>query len=231
VPVSTGPSTAQRYVAELVGTYILVFFGSVSVTIASALGAGPAGLLIIALAHALALSLAVYTLGSVSGAHVNPAITIAQLIYRGIRGLDALGYIVFQLIGAALAGLTHRAILPTLGATTEYGLTKPSSLIGGDPALAAVIELVLTFFLGLNVELVVLQRVPRGSEGFVVGFTLGMAILVGGPLTGASLNPARTFGPALASLDFSAFWPYVVGPVIGAIIGTGVGYAVGKQRS
>jgi aquaporin-4 len=224
-------SAVQRYVAELVGTYILVFFGSTSVTMVSAINAGPMGLLIISLAHALALALAVYMFGGVSGAHVNPAITIAQLIYRGIRGLDALGYIVFQLVGAALAGLTQRALLPTLGAATEYGLTKPTSLIGGDLGLAAVIELVLTFFLGLGVELVVLQRVPSGSSGFVIGFTLGMAILVGGPLTGASLNPARTFGPAIASMDFSAFWPYVVGPVVGAILGTGVGYAVGKGRT
>jgi aquaporin-4 len=222
---------ARNYVAELVGTYILVFFGSTSVTIASAINAGPMGLLIVSLAHALALALVVYMFGGVSGAHVNPAITIAQLVYRGIRGLDALGYIVFQLVGAALAGLTHRAILPTLGAATEFGLTRPTSLIGGDPGLAAVIELILTFFLGLSVAMVVHQRVPSGSSGFVIGFTLGMAILVGGPLTGASLNPARTFGPAIASMNFSTFWPYVVGPVVGAILGTGVGYAVGKERT
>jgi aquaporin-4 len=188
------------------------------------------GLLIVSLAHALALALVVYMFGGVSGAHVNPAITIAQLIYREIRGLDALGYIVFQLVGAALAGLTQRALLPTLGAATEYGLTKPTPLIGGDLGLAAAIELILTFFLGLGVATVVLQRVPSGSSGFVIGFTLGMAILVGGPLTGASLNPARTFGPAIASMDFSAFWPYIVGPVVGAILGTGIGYAVGKGR-
>jgi len=125
-----GPETmaGRNYVAELVGTYILVFFGSTSVTIASAINAGPMGLLIVSLAHALALALVVYMFGGVSGAHVNPAITIAQLVYRGIRGLDALGYIVFQLVGAALAGLTHRAILPTVGAATEFGLTRPTSL-------------------------------------------------------------------------------------------------------
>ncbi|MFQ6010796.1 MAG: MIP/aquaporin family protein, partial [Nitrososphaerales archaeon] len=129
------------------------------------------------------------------------------------------GYVVVQLLGAGLAASVHRLFLPEAGAATMYGLTLPSAAIGESQMLTFAIEATLTFFLVFSIfGTVVSGKAPQGFHGIAIGFTLVTAILVGGPLTGASLNPARTFGPAIVAMNFTAHWAYWLGPIVGALL-------------
>ncbi|MCP8307439.1 MAG: aquaporin [archaeon] len=214
----------QKYVAELIGTFVLVFVGPVSVTIYSVvLGTsqpfyfGP-GLLAIGLAHGVALMTMAYAVGHISGTHINPAVTISLAVTRKMDAKDALPYIIFQLIGAAIAGFAHATILPQ-GKAVDFGLTLPGAAIGGSEITAFIIELILTFFLVFTIMGVAVdERAPQGFAGLIIGLVLAMDIWIGGALTGAAMNPARTFGPALASGNWTAHWVYWLGPIIGGLI-------------
>lgn len=214
-------STAQALLAELIGTFALVFFGTLSVTLnLEVLGATSSDAIIsIALVHGIILMVMVYAIGHISGCHINPAVTIAMAAVRKISPGRAAGYIFVQLVGAGLAAGLHSLILPEAGAKTFYGLTLPSAAIGESQVVAFGLELTFTFFLVFAIfATVVSGRAPQGFHGLAIGGTLVTAILVGGPLTGASLNPARTFGPALISMNFTAHWAYWLGPIIGALL-------------
>ena len=214
-------STSQALLAELIGTFALVFFGTMSVTLNLAvLGATSSDAIIsIALAHGLTLMVMVYAIGHISGCHINPAVTIAMAALRKISAGRAAGYIVVQLIGAGLAAGLHSLLLPEAGAKTLYGLTLPSAAIGESQVVTFGLELTFTFFLVFAIfGTVVSGKAPQGFHGLAIGATLATAILVGGPLTGASLNPARTFGPAIISMNFTAHWAYWLGPIIGALL-------------
>ncbi len=216
----------QKYLAEFIGTYALVFFGPVSVTIyAVVLGIpqpyyfGP-GLFAIGATFGGIVAVMIYTLGHISGTHINPAVTISLLAIKKISPRDAIAYIIVQLIGAALAGLTHAAILPQ-GRAVYFGLTLPGDAIGRSEAVAFAVELILTFFLLLTIMgTAVDKRAPPGFAGIMIGGIVALDIFIGGPLTGASMNPARTFGPALASGNWTAHWVYWLGPIIGGLIAT-----------
>ncbi len=207
---------ARRYLAEFIGTFALVFVGSMVVAVgAERLGGGPSTVVIAAFGHGLILMAMIYALGAVSGAHVNPAVTIALAVLRKISPPDAAGYIIFQLLGAVVAGLIHAAIL--VKGPTSYGLTVPAADITDGAAL--LVEAVLTFFLVTAVlGVAVSGRAPSGFHGLAIGLTFTAGILVGGDLTGASLNPARTFGPAIVSGDFTSHWVYWVGPIAGGLL-------------
>jgi MIP family channel proteins len=208
----------RAWVAELIGTFALVFFGTTSVTVWTQVARSEAALLGIALAHGLTLTIMVYTIGHVSGCHINPAVTIALASVKKIGAGDAIVYIASQLLGAGLAGLAHRMILPQ-GAAVLYGLTLPTGAIGQSAISAVAVEATLTFFLMFVIYGTALSgRSPQGWHGFAIGMMLATAILVGGPLTGAALNPARSFGPALASGVFEHHIDYWVGPTIGALL-------------
>ena len=209
-------ATVRRYVAEFIGTFALVFVGTMVVAVSGQkLGGGASNLLLIAFGHGLILMAMIYALGAISGGHFNPAITISVAALRKISLQDALGYIIAQLLGAAVAVLLHALILPQ--GETFYGLTLPASDISDGSAL--LIEAILTFFLATAVlGTAVSGKAPPGFHGLAIGLTLTVSILVGGALTGASLNPARTFGPALVSGNFSHHWVYWAGPILGSMI-------------
>jgi len=214
-------STFQALLAELIGTFALVFFGTLSVTLyVVVLGATSSEALVaIALANGITLMVMVYAIGHISGCHINPAVTIAMAALRKISAGRAAGYIAVQLIGASLAAGLHSLILPKAGAETFYGLTLPNADIPISQFATFGLELTFTFFLVFAIfGTVVSGRAPQGFHGLAIGGTLAAAILVGGPLTGASLNPARTFGPALISMNFTAHWAYWLGPIIGALL-------------
>jgi MIP family channel proteins len=212
--------SVTAYAAEGVGTFILVFF------ICAILSVGNAGALRLDLAglgmlHALTLGVLVYALGNSSGAHFNPAVTVAQLAIRQIRGRDAFAYIVFQLVGGVLAALLVMLLFHSAGASANYGATAIDAKViaGGSPWLALIAEAVGTFMLMWAVMAVAVN--PAGEKhfaGLVIGGALGLAVMVVGPATGAGLNPARWLGPALASGHYSDFWVYIAGPVIGALL-------------
>ncbi|MEM1944208.1 MAG: aquaporin [Nitrososphaerota archaeon] len=211
-------SLPRRLAAELVGTFFLVFVGSMSVDVSDSLTA-------VALAHGLTLTAMVYAIGPVSGCHINPAITLSLTALRKIRPVYGLAYIISQLLGALLAGYAHLTIMPE--STTYYGLTLPTEVIGFDEGLALLVEAVATFSLAFVVYMTAVSgRVRENVSGLAIGLTLSAAILAVGPLTGASLNPARTFGPAVASMNFTAHWLYWAGPITGSIVGMAAGRAV-----
>lgn len=234
-PVNAGPFA---YVAEVIGTFGLVFAVAMILTVHSGDGLGVTDWAVIGLVHVFILAMLVYALGGTSGAHFNPAVTIALLIGRKIRPPDAAIYIICQLIGAVLAALVTKLLLENEGRAGNYGATTISDappapaaqpgapppaqgadFLGGSALGALVAEGIATFFLMWAIMAVAVN--PRGQRsvaGWVIGATLGCMVFIFGPLTGASLNPARSFGPALVGGEFADFWVYVVGPVVGAVL-------------
>ncbi len=153
----------------------------------------------------------VYAWGAISGAHVNPAVTFGLALAGKMDWVKAVWYWVAQLIGAAIAGFL---LLYLVGLSSGLGQTT-GSLTSSDPIRTIVVEAVLTFFLVTAVFSTAVAGRNGNAAGIAIGFVLTMDILMGGALTGASMNPARTFGPALAAGNLSYFWMYVVGPLLG----------------
>jgi aquaporin-4 len=215
--------SGRSWFAESIATFCLVFFGPLSVVMAAAVfgtGLSIEGIIMISLGHGAAIGLMVYAFGHVSGAHINPAVTIAMLVTRRIGVKDAAGYIAFQIIGAIIAAFTLKTILPDLGAKVNYGTQGgPSELLGHSAMSGFALEIVFTFFLVTVIFMTAVhKKAPAGMYGLAIGGMIFLLHLVGVPLTGASMNPARTLGPAIASGYWDFHWIYWAGPIIGAVI-------------
>lgn len=202
--------------AEFIGTFALIFIGAG----AGALGLG--GLLGVAFAHGFVVVGFAYAYGHISGTHLNPAVTLGVLAAGKIDASRAFSYIVFQLLGGIMGAFALRWVLG--GAETGLGVTVPAQSLsaGGTtititPAVALVVEAILTFFLMNTIMNAGVNGKATPVDGIAVGFTLIFCILMGSPLTGASLNPARTVGPALAADRYTDLWVYLIGPPLGAI--------------
>jgi len=213
----------RAWFAEAIATYALVFFGPLAIILAAvAFGTGLSiqAIVMISLAHGAAIGLMVYTFGHVSGAHINPAVTISMLVTRRIGIKDGIAYIIFQLIGAIAAAASLKAILPDLGAKVNFGTQGgPSELLNHSAISGLAVEIILTFFLVTVIFMTAVhKKAPAGMYGLAIGGMIFLIHLVGVPLTGASVNPARTFGPALISGYWDYHWIYWAGPIIGAII-------------
>ncbi len=218
--ISGNQARSEQYVkpvvAEFIGTFAFVFIGAGSI-ITNTLTLGAVGLVGIAFAHGLALAIMITIFAATSGGHINPAVTVGFLVTRRIAPLLGLLYIVAQLVGATLAGLLLRVIYPQ-AVWQAAQLGTPNLGPGVSFGTGILIEAVLTFFLLLAVfGTAVDKRAPK-IGGFAIGLTVLVDILVGGPLTGAAMNPAIAFGPALAG----GFWQndlvYWIGPIIGGAI-------------
>lgn len=207
------PDLARRAGAEALAAFALVFAGCGAV-VADAEYGGGLGVVGIALVFGLVIMAMVYATGHLSGAHINPAVTLAFTLTRHFPAREAAAYVAGQLAGATLAALLLLAIWPDQPA--ELGATVPS--VGS--ASAFVYELVLTAFLMFVIMAVATDtRAVGAAAAIAIGGTIGLDALFGGPVTGASMNPARSFGPALASGEWSEFWVYLAGPVVGAAVG------------
>ncbi|MFQ6112825.1 MAG: MIP/aquaporin family protein [bacterium] len=207
----------KPFLAELISTFALCFIGAGAIVTDSYTNGG-VGLVGIALAHGLVLAIMVSATGHISGGHVNPAVTIGFMVTRRIEIVKGTGYIVSQLVGAVLAGFALRAIFsPEVWSASNLGTP---ALNAGVPFWNGVyIEAILTFFLVFTIfATAVDSRAPRNIYGFAIGLVLTFDILMGGPLTGASMNPARTFGPAVASGYFSNHLVYWIGPIVGGAV-------------
>ena len=206
----------RHFVAELIGTFALVFVGGASIMIAKD-SATPTGLVEIALAHGLILAVMVSAFMRISG-HFNPAVTIGFLATRRIEPIMAGVYICAQIIGAVLGAYFLKWTFPfTLFMSTHGGGQALALQVNGVQGFA--LEAVATFFLMLAVfGTVVDPKAPR-IGGLGIGFVVAADILAIGPLTGAGMNPARSFGPAVASGFFEAQFLYWVAPIVGAIVG------------
>jgi len=204
-------------IAEALGTYFLVFVGA-AVVCTDAYSAGSIGLVGVALAHGLVLAAVVTALGHVSGAHVNPAVTLAVMLVGEMRPRRAGLYIASQLIGAAVAGLTLLVVFGT-DVWDPVSLGTPQLGVGVAPGTAILVEGVLSFLLVLTVlHTAVDHRAPDAVYGLAIGAVLAAGMLVGGPLTGAALNPARAFGPAFAAGAWQSWYVYWIGPAAGAAV-------------
>ena len=212
----------RNWFAEGVATFCLVFFGPLSVILAAAAfgtGLSIEGIIMISLGHGAAIGLMVYAFGHVSGAHINPAVTIPMIITKKISGADGAGYIALQLIGGIAAAFALMITLPELGSAVNFGTQAPGDLINGDPISALGLEIIFTFFLVTTIFLTAVhKKAAAGIHGISIGGMVFLLHLVGVPLTGASMNPARTLGPAVVSGFWEFHWVYWVGPIIGGII-------------
>ncbi len=202
--------------AEFIGTFGLVFIGAGSIVVNEASGA--LGLLGVALAHAMVLSVMVTALMRISGAHFNPAVTFGLWLANKIEAKDAGFYVLTQLVAAVVAALLVKTLLPSVaGEITGYGVPRIASNV--DLIQAILLEAILTFFLVSAVfGTAVSPEAPSGIGGFGIGLVLLFDILVGGPLTGAAMNPARAFGPAAIANDWVVQAAYWIGPLLGGAV-------------
>jgi MIP family channel proteins len=209
------------YIAELVGSFLLVFFvTSVVVLFVSTGNQAQFGsdFAVVGLLHAFLLFGLIVMFGAASGGHFNPAVTIAAAAIRRIDPLDAVVYILAQLSGGVLGALLCKGLLEDEGRATNYGATEVSGLLGGN-LQGAIVEAVGTFCLVLVILAAVFSvKSAKDWAPLAIGTTLGFIVMVGGPLTGGAFNPARWFGPALVANEFGDVWPYLIGPLVGALL-------------
>jgi MIP family channel proteins len=200
-------------VAEGLAAFSLVFAGCGAI-VADAEYGGALGTVGVALAFGLVIMVMVYATGHLSGAHINPAITLAFTFTRHFPAREALAYIVAQLVGATLGAILLLAVWTNQPAA--LGATVPSVGAGS----AVIYELLLTAFLMFVIMAVATDtRAVGPAAAIAIGGVIGLDALFGGPVTGASMNPARSLGPALASGEWRDFWVYLAGPIVGAALG------------
>ena len=212
----------NKYLAELLGTFILVFIGTASAVVAGKY----IGFLGISLAFGISVLVMVYAIGHISGCHINPAITIAMLINGKIPAKDAVIYIIVQCIGAIIASVL---LLNIMAGFPGYNLAAnglgqngfdAASPAGFSFASGFIAEVVLTFIFLIVIFGATSKNAPAGFAGIPIGFALAMIHMVGIPITGTSVNPARSLGPALVAggTALAQLWVFIVAPVIGAVI-------------
>jgi MIP family channel proteins len=211
--------TPQKLVAEFFGTFVLIFIGAGSICANQFMGESGGGIVAIAFAHGLAIACSIAAVGHISGGHFNPAVTIGFWVTKKLGTVEALLYWLAQLAGAIAAAYLLKAIFPA-------EIWGPVSL--GTPALAAdftrlpgmILEGVLTFFLVFVVFATAVDKRNgfAGIASFAIGLTITMDIFLGGPFTGAAMNPARALGPALAAGFWANHGVYWVGPLAGGVL-------------
>jgi aquaporin Z len=219
----------KAYVAEFVGTFALIFVGVGSIA-ANHISGGDSGLVGIALAHGLTIAVMASATAAVSGGHLNPAVTIGLLSAGKIEGGNAAGYIVSQCLGGIAAAALLKVCIP-LQALEAVGMGTPALADGVSVSMGLVTEIILTFFLVFVVYGTAVDgRAPQVGALFI-GLTVTLDILIGGPITGAAMNPARHLGPALLGGGLQNLWLYWVGPVAGGILAALLYRNVLEQKS
>ncbi len=202
----------RRVAAEGLGVFAIVFTAGGG-SIANQLSGGQVGLVGAAFISGLAVMAMIYALGHICGAHFNPAVTLAFATVRYFPWREVPGYLFGQLAGAVIASTTLKLLF---GEVARLGATTPA----GNVWQALVLEAIITFFLMFVILAVATDgRAVSQTSGLAIGVTVTFAILLAGPITGASMNPARSFGPALLSGTWQDWWVYWLGPVVGAVLG------------
>ncbi len=211
-----------QYIAEFIGTFFLVFFGCGSMVLAELNPAYNGSF--VPIIWGGAVSIMIYAVGHISGAHFNPAVTIAFWAVKRFPGKRVLGYILFQIAGGLLASLVLFIIW---GGEHQFGATSLSTSVGA----GFLVEFILSFALMFVIISVATDSRAVGElAGIAIGSTVALCAFVGGPLTKASMNPARSIAPAIASGEFGILWLYILAPILGAIVGALVYEWVRCQR-
>jgi len=224
--MSVTPSLEKRLLSEALGAFFLVFIGTFAITTP-----GGGSTLTVGLAFGVGALGAAYSFGHVSGAHINPAVTVCLAARRKFPWKEVLPYVIAQLIGAIFAAVLNASIVgETLAVRTSLGATYPSrtlSLYGVNATFAALLcEIATTFILALTILSVTEKEAPSGLAGLAIGLILGMNVTIAANISGGSMNPARTFGPQIVllwlgvpfSTAFESAWIYWIGPLIGGLL-------------
>ena len=201
----------KRYLAEFIGTFILVFAGTAAIVVNDT-GGGVISHLGVSAVFGLVVTAMIYTIGGISGAHINPAVTLGFWYANRFSGRYVLPYLLSQSVGAVTASVVVALLFPqhaTLGATLPSGPLMQSF----------VLEVILTFILMLTIINVATGSKEQGlMAGVAIGGVVALAAIMGGPVSGASMNPARSLGPALISGHLETLWIYLLAPVAGALL-------------
>jgi len=217
----------KKYVAECIGTCVLVVLGCGTAMLVGCDAANGSGYLLTALAFGLTIVGMAYCVGNISGCHINPAVSLGVLMSGGVSTSDFIGYVVSQCIGALLGSGILALIFSTGGVTDQTGGFGSNGLAGvnGSPIAGLIVEIVLTFIFVLTILGVTSKKAGHGSfGGLVIGLTLTLVHILGIGLTGTSVNPARSFGPAVVAAiagntaPIAALWVFIVGPLVGAAL-------------
>lgn len=204
----------KKYVAEFIGTFVLVFFACGTACVVGCSPALGTGYLLTALAFGLVIVAMAYSIGNVSGCHINPAVSIAMLVSGKLSVTDFVGYIVAQFAGAT-AGAA--ALMALVGKETGLGA---NGLYKGDIVLSLIVEVILTFVFVLAILGVTSKAKYSSVAGIVIGLTLTLVHILGISFTGTSVNPARSFGPALfvGGDALANVWVFIVAPLVGGVL-------------
>ncbi|MCL1874168.1 MAG: MIP family channel protein, partial [Clostridiales bacterium] len=206
---------------ELIGTMILVFMGCGSAVVLGAAVGG--GHLAVALAFGLSIVAVAYVIGSISGCHINPAISLAMLLKKRMSFSEFAGYVIAQIMGA-IAGAALLKLIVSFGVIDQTGALGSNGTANVGTAGALVVEVILTAIFVLTVLGVTSDKNKGNVAGIVIGLTLAFVHIVGIPLTGTSVNPARSLGPALLAggENLANVWIFIVAPLVGAVIAVGL---------
>jgi len=221
----------KKYVSELIGTAVLVFMGCGSAVFLGADASG--GHLAVALAFGLSIVAMAYVIGNISGCHINPAVSLAAFLDKRISSADFIGYVISQVLGALCGAALLFVASKTAGVDQTGDLGSNLAAGAGGAAGALLIEIILTFIFVLTILGVTSDESKGGVAGIVIGLTLTFVHIVGIPLTGTSVNPARSIGPAIfaGGAALSDLWIFIVAPLIGAALAAVVFRLLGGKKA
>lgn len=204
----------KKYLAEFIGTFVLVFFACGTAAVVGCSAANGTGYLLTALAFGLVIVAMAYSIGNISGCHINPAVSIAMLINKSLSFVDFIGYVIAQFLGA-IAGAA--ALMAVVGKDSGLGA---NALYNGDILVSFIIEVILTFVFVIAILGVTSKTENSAVSGIVIGLTLTLVHILGISFTGTSVNPARSFGPALfvGGDALSSVWVFLLAPLVGGAL-------------
>ncbi len=221
----------KKYIAEMIGTFVLVTFGCGTACAVGCASDAGCGYILTALAFGLSIVAMAYSIGNISGCHVNPAVSIAMLVRKQISAIDFVGYVVFQCIGSLLGCLV---LLAVFGKDCGFGANQiQAGWTNGTVGGALVVEIILTFVFVIAI-IGVTSKMENGIvSGLVIGLTLTLVHILGIALTGTSVNPARSLMPALfaGGAALSQLWIFIVGPLVGGVLAALVYTALESKKA
>lgn len=206
----------KALIAEFIGTFALIFVGVGAIASNYIIG-GQSGLVGIALAHGLTIAVMVSATAAISGGHFNPAVTIGLFVAQKIDAINTFGYVIAQCLGAIFAAFLIKLCMPH-DALMAVGMGTPALGANISTSMGLLTEIILTFFLVFVVYGTAVDKRAPKVGGLFIGLTVALDILIGGPITGAAMNPARHLGPALLGGGLQNLWIYWVGPIVGGIL-------------
>ena len=211
-------NSIKQYIAEFIGTFVLVLFACGTAAVVGCSASAGTGYLLTALAFGLVIVAMAYSIGNISGCHINPAVSIAMLVSKKLSAKDFAGYIVAQFLGAIAGAAVLSALV---GADSGLGA---NALFNNDIALSILVEIILTFVFVIAILGVTSMESNGAVAGIVIGLTLTLVHILGISFTGTSVNPARSFGPALlvGGEALSNVWVFIVAPLIGGVLAAAV---------